>query len=182
MSVTTIFNRLGTAARRFAGADQGNIAVIFALASVPIITFVGAAIDYSRVNAARTSMQAALDSTALMLSKDLTNGTITTSDIDARAKTYFASLYTDNSSTVSAASIHTSYTPKDSSGIATIQVSASGSLPTDFLKMAGLPTLEFNTGSTAAWGNTRMRVAMVLDNTGSMAQNGKMAALQTAAK
>ena len=182
MSVTTIFNRLGTAARRFAGADQGNIAVIFALAAVPIISFVGAAIDYSRVNSARSSMQAALDSTALMLSKDLTNGTITTADIDARAKTYFASLYTDKSSTVSASSIQSSYTPKDSSGIATIQVTASGSLPTDFLKLAGYQTLDFGTSATAAWGNTRMRVAMVLDNTGSMDQNNKMPAMQKAAK
>ena len=31
-------------------------------------------------------------------------------------------------------------------------------------------------------GNTRMRVAMALDNTGSMAQNGKIGALQTASK
>ncbi|MCA1453502.1 pilus assembly protein [Bradyrhizobium sp. BRP22] len=182
MFVTAIFNRLRTAARRFAGADQGNIAVIFALASVPVVTFVGAAIDYSRVNAARSSMQAALDSTALMLSKDLTNGTISTSDIEARAKTYFASLYTDKSGTVSASDVHASYTPKDSSGIATIQVNASGTLPTDFLKMAGLPTLKFGTSSTAAWGNSRMRVAMVLDNTGSMDQNNKMAAMQKAAK
>lgn len=182
MSVTAIFNRLRTAARRFASADQGNIAVIFALAAVPIISFVGAAIDYSRVNSARTSMQAALDSTALMLSKDLTNGTITTADIDARAKTYFASLYTDKSSTVSDSSIQATYTPKDSSGIATIKVTGSGSLPTDFLKLAGYPTLGFGTNATAAWGNTRMRVAMVLDNTGSMDQNGKMAAMQTAAR
>ncbi|MFH0298829.1 TadE/TadG family type IV pilus assembly protein [Bradyrhizobium sp. 31Argb] len=182
MSITAIFNRLSTAARRFAAADQGNIAVIFALASVPIITFVGAAIDYSRVNAARSSMQAALDSTALMLSKDLTNGTITTSQIQAQAKIYFASLYTDKSGTVSPDSVQASYTPKDSSGITKIQVTASGNLPTDFLRMAGYPTLDFGTSSTAAWGNTRMRVAMVLDNTGSMAQNGKMAALQTAAK
>ena len=60
------------AARRFVRADQGNIAVIFAIACVPLISFVGAAVDYSRLNTARSSMQAALDSTALMVSKDLT--------------------------------------------------------------------------------------------------------------
>ena len=44
----------------------------------------------------------------------------------------------------------------------------------------GFPLL--NIGSTASvnWSNTRLRVALVLDNTGSMAQSGKMAALQTA--
>ena len=50
------------------------------------------------------------------------------------------------------------------------------------MKVAGFPTMSFGASSTATWGNTRMRVALVLDNTGSMADNGKMAAMQSAAK
>ena len=42
--------------------------------------------------------------------------------------------------------------------------------------------MDFKTSSTSAWGNARMRVAMVLDVTGSMKDNGKMAAMQKAAK
>ena len=53
----------------------------------------GAAIDYTRANAARSSMQAALDSTALMLSKDLSGGTINTSQINTKASDYFNALY-----------------------------------------------------------------------------------------
>ena len=41
-------------------------------------------------------------------------------------------------------------------------------------------TLGFSTTSTTAWGNVKMRVALVLDNTGSMAQNGKITALRNA--
>ena len=93
---TTIFSRVRAAACRFAGANQGNVAVIFAIAAVPIISFVGAAIDYTRANAARSAMQAALDSTALMLGKDLTDGTITTSQISAKATAYFNALYNNN--------------------------------------------------------------------------------------
>ena len=56
----TIFsNRIFSALRRFAKADQGNIAVMLAFAALPILAAVGAAIDYSRVNNARTSLQAA---------------------------------------------------------------------------------------------------------------------------
>src|SRR6187455_2703856 len=84
------------AVRRFGGANQGNIAVIFAIALVPVISFVGAAIDYTRANSARSSMQAALDSTALMLSKDLTDGKITDSQINAKATAYFTALYTNS--------------------------------------------------------------------------------------
>jgi len=175
-------NRIFSAVRRFAKADQGNIAVMFAFAALPILASVGAAIDYSRVNKARTSLQAALDSAALMVSKDLTSGTISESDIDAKAKAYFGALYTDKTGTVSPSDIHATYTPKDSSGISTILITGSGSMQTDFVKVAGFPTLKYGSSSTAAWGNTRMRVAMVLDNTGSMSQNGKMGAMQTAAK
>jgi Flp pilus assembly protein TadG len=174
----SITRHIKGAASRFAGANQGNIAVIFAIACVPMISFVGAAIDYSRANSARSSMQAALDSTALMLSKDLSSGAITASQITTKAQAYFAALYTNTDA--QSISINATYTANSSMG-STIQVNGSGSVTTDFLKVAGFPNINFNTSSTTAWGNVRLRVAMALDNTGSMAQDGKIAALRTAA-
>ena len=177
---TAIFNRVRTATRRFAGANQGNVAVLFAIAAVPIISFVGMAIDYTRANSARSSMQAALDSTALMLAKDLTDGTITASQITTKATAYFTALYTnvDAKSVV----ITPTYTTPGGSQPATILVNGSGSVNTEFMRVAGFPKIDFNSSSTSTWGNVRMRVAMALDNTGSMGQDGKMPALQTAAK
>src|SRR3954471_22758926 len=172
-------NKLYGTATRFVADDKGNIAVIFAVALVPLLGFVGAAVDYTRVNAARSSMQAALDSTALMLSKDLSQGIITTSDIAAKAQSYFNALYTNKDA--KAISVSATYTPSSSMG-SNIQVNGSGNVTTDFLKVAGFPTLNFNTSSTATWGSVRMRVAMALDNTGSMAEDGKMPAMKTAAK
>jgi Flp pilus assembly protein TadG len=178
MPVASITRYIREAASRFAGANQGNIAVIFAFACLPLISFVGAAIDYSRVNSARSSMQSALDSTALMLSKDLSQGLITASQINAKAQLYFGALYTNTDA--QSVSISATYTANTSMG-STIQVNGSGAVMTDFMKVAGFPNLNFNSTSTAAWGNVRMRVAMALDNTGSMAQNGKIGALRTAA-
>ena len=175
---TAIFSRVRAAAGRFARSDQGNIAVLFAIAAVPILSFVGAAIDYTRANSARSSMQAALDSTALMVAKDLTDGTITTTQITAKSQAYFAALYTNTEA--KAVTISATYTAASGQG-STLQVSGSGNVPTDFMKIAGFPKLDFNTSSTSAWGNVRMRVAMALDNTGSMAQDGKISALRTAA-
>jgi Flp pilus assembly protein TadG len=167
---------------RFAGAEQGNIAVIFAIALLPLLSFVGAAVDYSRANNARTSMQSALDSTALMLAKDLTAGRITTSDIDTKGKQYFASLYSAKGATFSSGDVHATYTAKDASGASTVVVTASGQINTEFMKVVGFPTLGFNTQSTSSWGQARMRVALVLDVTGSMASDDKMPNLQSAAK
>lgn len=175
-----IVRRLGRLLTRFSAAEHGNIAVIFAIVLVPILTFMGAAIDYSRAIRARSSMQAALDSTALMLSKDLAQGTITQADITSKAQAYFSGLFTDTEA--NGVSVTASYTAGSGTSPATILLTGSGNIKSDFMQIAGYPTLGFNTKSTAAWGNTRMRVAMVLDNTGSMAQNGKMTAMQAAAK
>src|ERR1700753_83325 len=62
------------AAGRFIAANDGNIAVIFTIALVPIISFVGAAIDYSRANSAKSAMQAAMDSAGLMVGKGPVGG------------------------------------------------------------------------------------------------------------
>ncbi|NUR14071.1 MAG: TadE/TadG family protein [Bradyrhizobium sp.] len=171
---------IGRQLARFAAAEQGNIAVVFAIALVPVLSFIGAAVDYSRAVQARTSMQAALDSAALMLSKDVSAGTITTSEISTKAQAYFNALFTGTSA-VPSVSVAAAYTASTSMG-STIQLTGTGTYTTTFMKIAGFPTLGIGTTSTSAWGNVRMRVALVLDNTGSMAQDGKMPAMQTAAK
>jgi Flp pilus assembly protein TadG len=179
MSSASIIARFRASASRFIRADQGNIATIFAISILPMLSFIGAAIDYTRVSGARAAMQSALDETALMVSKDLASGTIATSDVTLKAQKYFAALYTNKDATN--VSVSALYTPNSSMG-STIQLTGSGTLTTDFLKVVNVPQIDFSTNSTTAWGNARMRVAMALDNTGSMAQDGKIGALQTASK
>ena len=48
------------------------------------------------------------------------------------------------------------------------------------MKIMGYQNLNINVASTVKWGNQRLRVALVLDNTGSMADNNKIDALKTA--
>jgi Flp pilus assembly protein TadG len=173
-----IFSRARTAFGRFSMATDGNIAMLFAIAAVPLISFMGMAVDYSRANNARSSMQAALDSTALMLSKDLTSGVITTSQITTQAQNYFNGLFTNKDGL--GLSVSATYTVATSSTPATILLSGSGYVKSDFMQLAGFPKLNFNTASTTTWGNVKMRVALALDNTGSMSQNGKITALRNA--
>ncbi|WP_407169993.1 pilus assembly protein TadG-related protein [Bradyrhizobium sp. ORS 111] len=181
-----LFSRARTALGRFSAATDGNIAVIFTLAAIPVLLIVGAAIDYSRANAARSAMQAALDSTALMLSKDLTSGTITAAQIPSKAQAYFTALYTNRDG--QGASVSATYTTATSSAPATILLTGSGYIKYDFMQLAGLlpgagaapTTMNFGATSTTTWGNVKMRVALALDNTGSMAQDGKITALRNA--
>lgn len=172
--------RFSRAWERFRRAEDANIAVIFAIVLVPLLGFVGAAVDYSRASNARTAMQAAADSAALMVSKDLSSGAITSSQIESKAQAYFSALYTNTDA--SQIAISATYTARDSNGSSSVVVTGTGTMPTTFMKVAGFPSMGLRTGSTAKWGGTRMRVAIALDVTGSMASEGKMAAMQTAAK
>jgi len=179
MLSASIARQVRAAFSRFPAANQGNIAILFAVALLPLLSFMGAAIDYTRANRARSSMQAALDSTALMLAKDLSDGKITTDQISAKASAYFNALYTNRDAR--SVAITASYATGGSQG-STIQVNGTGTVITEFMKVAGFPTMNFNTNSTAIWGSVRMRVAIALDVTGSMDNDGKMDALKPAAK
>jgi len=61
---------LGRLFRDFGRREDGQIAVIFAIALVPISIGVGGAVDYSRGNQVRTRLQAALDSAVLAAAID----------------------------------------------------------------------------------------------------------------
>ncbi|MBB1093280.1 TadE/TadG family protein [Rhodopseudomonas palustris] len=182
MLPTSIITRSRKVASRFVGDDGGNIAVIFALTLLPILGFIGAAIDYSRASRARTAMQAALDSTALMVSKDLGSDKIKASEVSEKAQTYFNSLYTGTEAR--GVTLTTNYTAKDDSGSSTVVVNGDGAVSTHFMKMFGFPSLAIGSAATATWGGTRLRVAMALDVTGSMILNGstKLAEMKKAAK
>src|SRR5262245_858696 len=71
--------------RPFLKDCKAGVAPMLALAAIPLVGAVGAAVDYSRANAARTSMQGALDATALVLAKAQSAGQQNTID----ATTYF---------------------------------------------------------------------------------------------
>ena len=173
MSITTLIHRFQKGLHRFRAAQGGNVLITFTLLLIPIIGLVGAAVDYSRAASARTAMQGAVDSTALMLSKDAS--TLTPAQINTKATAYFNAMF--NRPDVTGIQITPIYT---SSGGAQIVVTGAGSVPTSFMKVMGISTMNISVSSTVRWGNTRLRVALVLDTTGSMSNAGKMAALKAA--
>lgn len=65
MTRCSLAMRAKRAARRFTRADSGQVAIIFAVALLPLLFASGAAIDYMRYSAAKTQLDAALDSVIL---------------------------------------------------------------------------------------------------------------------
>jgi Flp pilus assembly protein TadG len=159
----------------FRRANAGNVAMTFALASLPLVGTVGFAVDYSHANSVKAAMQAALDSTALMLSRDA--ATLSSSDLQIKAKSYFDALFTrPEAKNVTIAATYTT------TGGSQVKVDGVAAVPTAFLGVIGYQNINVNGSATAAWGSSRLRVALALDNTGSMASDGKMTALKSATK
>ena len=69
MAIKALIERFKRTMRELRLANGANVTVTFALSTIPIVGFVGAAVDYAHANSVKTALQAAADSTALMLSK-----------------------------------------------------------------------------------------------------------------
>ena len=111
-------------------ARGGNVAITFALATLPILGFVGAAVDYSRANSVKAAMQTSLNSTALMLSKEAT--TDTPDQMQQNALKYFTAIFVKPEAQNIQVTVN--YT---NTGGSEIVVSATAQLPADFTKIIG---------------------------------------------
>jgi Flp pilus assembly protein TadG len=177
MMVTPACCQLLPLTRRFHRAESGNVAVIFAIALVPLIGFVGAAIDYSRATAARARMQTILDAATLMIAKDDAAGAMSNAGVTTGLLNYFNAQFTNPD--VTGITVAGTYSNNASTG-SQITATSSGTIQTSFLRVIGFPTLQLSVASTTTWGTTKLRVALALDNTGSMADSSKLSALKTA--
>jgi Flp pilus assembly protein TadG len=161
---------------RFYRDRDGAIAPMFAAMLVPLIGLAGAAVDYSRAAAARTDLQASLDATVLMLSKEA--GGLTSEQLQQRATEYFQALF--KRPEAKGVTVTPTYTVQN--GTPTIKLAATGSVDTIVMHILGNKTTDLGSSSEVTWGYRKLEVALALDNTGSMASNNKMTELKKAAK
>ena len=158
---------------RFLRDRRGGVAPMFAIAIIPVIGLTGAAIDYSRAASVRTGMQAAIDATALAMAR--LAPTLTQSELQQKTTEYFNAMF--NHPEAKNLVLTPTYT---TTGGAQLTIAISGAVDTTFMKIMGYNSINLGSTSTVKWGMNRLRVALALDNTGSMADAGKMTALKTA--
>ena len=164
-----MFTTLG---RRFKEDRRGNVAIIFAAVLLPIIGMTGAAIDYKRITNARAQLLMALDGALLALGSSPKRG-------DTEALQFLNSYV---SAQLSALDYRGAWeiTSLSQDG-ARISAEIAGSLETTLMGLLGVELVSFDTSSTVVRDQKNVELALVLDNTGSMASNGKIAALRGAA-
>ena len=167
----TLISRVASRLRAFASARDGNIAMIYALTLIPIIAATGSAIDLSRGMVVKMRLGESLDAAALAVGGTLG---LTQAQMLTKAQQYFNANYPSTTlGTVSGLSVVASGQ--------VVTVSATASVPTVFMGLFGINTLTVSAQSEVTKDSHGLEVALVLDNTGSMAQSGKLAALKTSA-
>ena len=169
-------SRLLARGRAFLRAEKGNVAMIFALTLVPMTIAAGTGVDFSRAMIVRSRLSTALDAAGLAVGA---SSGFSQSQIQALAQNYFDANYTLDSSYGSRPTV----TVVKDSNSATL--SANMTMPTVLMGVAGIKTLDVGFSSQVVWGQTKLWVALVLDNTGSMDESDstgttKMSALKTA--
>ena len=76
MTTKAMIDRFVDTMRAWRRANAANVTVMFALTTVPIVGFVGAAVDYSQASSVKVAMQDAADATALMLAKTIIGASV----------------------------------------------------------------------------------------------------------
>ena len=143
------------ASRRFGRDRRGNMAVIFTLACLPLVSAIGCAVDYSRVTLLRSKLQAAADAAsvgsvakgapALIAAATMTSdGGIAIGAADA------ANIFYGNMSGVTGFALHGMTATVSKSGpTLTAEVTFQASVPTVFLRLIGKRAITIIGRSTA---------------------------------
>ena len=156
--------------RRFQRDAKGSAAILFGLALIPILLGVGIAIDYGRALIVRERMAEAADSAALAIGS--WQG-LSQDELKIKAQQFFSANY-PSSAIGTPTAVAVSFANHD------ITVSVSATVPTTFMKLANVSSIDVAASSTATVGMGTLEVALVLDNSGSM-EGSKIATLKTAA-
>jgi Flp pilus assembly protein TadG len=161
--------------RRFCTDAKGNIAILFGLAIIPVVGAMGVAIDYSLANASRTALQASLDNTGLMLAKRMP---LTDTQLSAQGWQIFQANLGASPLVYQQSDLVIRQTT--STVVLDISTTYNTQLASVLKLVGGRTSFPVGSHTEVSWGNSRLRVALALDNTGSMSQSGKIGALQTA--
>ncbi|MEZ5908592.1 MAG: TadE/TadG family type IV pilus assembly protein [Hyphomicrobiaceae bacterium] len=162
---------------RFLGDRRGNIAMMFAVMTVPVTGLVGASVDYGKALQLRAKVQSAVDAAVLAAGREY-QVSRDTALASARAATYFAQQTAGLPVTLGTNSVDPT--------TLTLRLGAQGTAQTPFLHMIGVQSLPVEASAEAklaVGGNGQMsfEISMMLDVTGSM-RGSKIEDLKLAAK
>ncbi|MGJ4931890.1 TadE/TadG family type IV pilus assembly protein [Bradyrhizobium sp. HKCCYLS2038] len=160
---------------RFGRDRNGNIAIIFALALLPIVAFVGAATDYSLAVRARAQLSASIDAAMLAATSYAAMR-----DTASAAKTSATSMFNGQMAAHNLSASSFSVTVTDGVNARTVTGTASVAVKTTFMSMFGFPTMTVSASSSASASfPTYMDFYVLLDNSPSQGLGATTADMTT---
>ncbi|MDK9722249.1 MAG: pilus assembly protein [Rhodospirillales bacterium] len=156
---------------RFRGDRRANMAIILALAMVPLILVIGVAVDLSRAYVVRSRMAYALDAAGLAVGSTQGSDAL----LQDTMEKFFYKNYpeTEMGTTMGLGMTIDSVNNK-------VTLSATVHLDTVFMKIVGIDSLDVAYSNEITREIKGLEVVLALDTTGSMASGGKIQGLRTA--
>jgi Flp pilus assembly protein TadG len=166
-------NSLKSSVRSFPSNERGNVALMFGLTSMMLMAGVGVAVDYSQQSTETTKMWAASDAAALAAAKQVS---LPWDKRKALAeKEYFAYLEAQGVPIGEAGKVKVT-----KEGEYGVRVEGTRTIDNSIMGLFGQPKANLKASAVANYGAGRdVEIALVLDNTGSMADD--MGSLRDAA-
>ena len=112
----------------FRAAQEGSVAIVFAILLLPLMVFIGAALDYSRASSVKTALQTGLDATVLRLGREGPGADLATPRVTNLFEANF------NRAEITASKLGAQYNAGDS----TLSLDGSIDLPTMFMGIVGI--------------------------------------------
>lgn len=161
---------------RFRSDERGVFLVFFGVLGIVLIATAGAVVDFTTIEQARARAQDALDSAALGLQPSIFEDGVTEATIEPEAQELLDERLADATVTAEV----TNVTINETDGM--LRLEASINVPMAFVALVGIESVSANVVSEATRKRLNVEVAMVLDNSGSMASASRMTNLIAAAK
>ena len=159
-------DRYSSSASRFLKDCRGSVAPIMAIAALPLLGAVGAAVDYGGALSARTAMQNALDSTAIALVKPNASG----SQYTGQGQEFFTALFVHPQ----VQNLSFGADVNDGASTSAVTLNASGAFKTTFMGMMGFSTIDISARSSAVMTTDSSGCVLALNSTeaGAVAVSG----------
>lgn len=157
---TLIPNSWKRSIRRFAGNRRGSIAVFLAVATIPLIGFLGAATDAARGYMVKARLSQALDAAGLAGAQNVSDATKLASDINQFFTANFPAGFMN--STVSGPT----YTLDANQQVLTLNASAT--IQTTFMRVLGFQTMVVSAQTEVTRKTQYLDVVIAIDMSGSM--------------
>lgn len=168
--------------RRLLSDRRGSVYAMMAAAVVPITGMIGGGVDFGRVYLVNSKLQMAVDAAAIagVRAQQVDPATGDTSETWKTVDKYLKANFPNEYMGYSSVTRNIAVTRQDTS--ITVKLDVTGKMPTTFLRVMGINTLDVTARATAEVGErtNAIEALLVLDNTGSMA-GGRMTSMKAAA-